>query len=68
MGYLPRSSLPFIHIYIYGDGGERRRGRASVEPEPYLSEREHSCEMVCWFNLKTYKVYKVYKVTTLALF
>jgi hypothetical protein len=59
MGYLPRSSLPFIHIYIYGDGGERRRGRASVEPEPYLFERKHFCEKKCQFNHQTYKVYKV---------
>ena len=36
-----------------------------VEGEPPLTRsltfrKEHPGEMVCWFNLKTYKVYKVY--------
>jgi hypothetical protein len=35
-----------------------------VEGEPPLTRsltfrKEHPGEMVCWFNLKTYKVYKV---------
>jgi hypothetical protein len=37
-----------------------------VDGEPPLTRsltfrKEHPGEMVCWFNLKTYKVYKVYK-------